>query len=492
MSKIFSIGYDDVQSIIDAGPEDAWVSRELGEADLSDKRLNRRLIKVTQDLAKSPLSPINEACGNWASTQAAYRLFGNAKTDAQEILRPHKKETLKRMISYNGTVLAIQDTVFMSYGQHPKTRGLGPIGKGESSGDRGLIMHNAIAFTTSGVPLGILSQRTWARQEVPDESREEKIKRLQHTSTDEKESSKWLLALDETIAMTPPHIKVVTIADREVDFFEFITRAEGRALYLIRAKTDRKLVAEESDDCECMSAALAAAPVAGVLSVHIPSNGKRKERDATVEIKFAEVTLKPPQKRGDAKASGSIDPVTVTVISACETHPPQGAEAISWVLITNLPIESYDDAVEKIAWYTKRWGIEIWHKVLKSGCKVEDCLLETAERLTRFLAIFSIIACRLLYITYLARTNPDAPATSVFSECEVSTIYIRATKTIIPQGSNITLRDAVRMIGGLGGHLGRKCDGEPGITVLWRGMVSLYESIETLHAYKTALAIDTS
>jgi hypothetical protein len=160
-----------------------------------------------------------------------------------------------------------------------------------------------------------------------------------------------------------------------------------------------------------------------------------------------------------------MEPITVNVIAATEASPPDGTEAISWVLLTNLPVRSFTAAVEKIDWYVQRWGIEIWHKVLKSGCKVEDCLLETADRLSRYLTLFSIIGVRLMHVAYRARVQPETPP----------------------------LRDGVRMIGRLGGHLGRAGDGEPGITVLWRGWLRLYEDVAIVRAYKQALGlIDSS
>src|ERR1019366_2503399 len=319
------------------------------------------------------------------------------------------------------------------------------------------------AFTAAGVPLGLLSQNVWARQEVPEEGYQEKIERLQCTVVEEKESAKWLLALRETVARTPPGVKVITVADRESDFFEFITQAqEHRALFLIRARTDRKLVPE----------AITAAPVLGALTVQIPGNGKRKARTASVEVRMAQVRLKPPQRRGQAKASGSTEPLTVNVVAATENDPPPGSEPISWVLLTNLPVKDFAGAAEKVQWYGKRLGIETWHKVLKSGCKVEDCLLEKAERLKPYLTLFSIIGVRLMHVTYLARVQPETPATEVFSAEEVEALHVRVHKTLSPPQPP-TLRDAVRMIGRLGGHLGRKGDGEPGVTVLWRGWMSL-------------------
>ena len=481
--------------MMDAGPESVeWVTQEFARADLGDKRLDRRWVRTAELLAKAPSAPINEACGTWASTQASYRLFNNPKASPAKILEPHWKATAERMSGCGGPVLVMQDTVFFSYGKPVKTRGLGPIGKSNAAHDRGLVMHNALAFTTSGVALGIVSQSTWARGEIPAEDYQEKIERLQVTPIEEKESSKWLISLKETLERTPAGVQVVTLADRESDLFEFLTQAkELRAQYVIRARTDRKLVPEERAGCTRMLDALSDAPVLGSLAVEVPGNGSRKARVASIEVRVAQVTIQPPQRRGaHAKASGSDEPVTVTLIGATEQSPPEGCESIRWVLLTNLPVQDFESATEKVRWYARRWGIEVWHRVLKSGCKVEDCMLEEAERLKRYLTLFSIIGVRLMHVTYLARVQPDVPATEVFSVEEVNALHIRMTQALPPASPAPTLRERVRMLGKLGGHLGRKCDGEPGVTVLWRGWTSLYETVETLRAHNAFLGLSHS
>jgi len=474
---------------MDAGTESVeWVTQEFARADLRDKRLDRRLVKTAEQLAKSPASPINEACGNWASTQAAYRLFNNPKASPSGILKPHIDATVERMAGHGGAVLVMQDTVFFSYGAHPKTRGLGSIGKSNEAGERGLIMHNALAFTTSGVALGLLSQSIWARREIPAEDYQEKIERLQVTAIEEKESSTWLVALSETVERAPAGVQVNTVADRESDFFEFLTQAkELRAKYLIRARTDRKLVPEDSEGCTRMLEALSDAAALGTMTVEVPGNGSRKARTARIEVRVAQVAIKAPQRRGaPAKASGSSEPVAVTLIGATEQSAPAGGESISWVLLTNLPVKDFASATEKVQWYGKRWSIEIWHKVLKSGCKVEDCMLEEAARLKRYLTLFSIIGVRLMHAAFLARAQPDLPAIEVFSALEIQVPHLRVTKALPPVEQSLTLREIVRMLGKLGGHLGRKGDGEPGVLILWRGWMRLYESVEMLHSLQTA------
>ena len=465
----------------------------MGGVDLGDKRLDRRVVKVMEQLAQSPAVPINEACGNWASTQAAYRLFNNPNASPQALLEPHIEATAQRMAACPGPVLMLQDTVFFSYGTHPKTRGLGPIGKSNNAWDRGLIMHNALALSTAGVPLGLLSQNIWARKEVPEgEGYQEKIERLQCTPIEEKESAKWLLALQETVERTPRDVTVITIADRESDFFEFLTQARALgANFLIRARTDRHLVPEDSEGAASVLEALSSASALGTLTVQIPGNGSRRARTAHLEVRSVRVALKAPPRRGKAKVSGSTDPITVTVIGATEQRPPAGMEAISWVLLTNRAVPDFESAIEKIEWYGKRWSIETWHKVLKSGCKVEDCLLEEAARLKRYLTLFSIIGVRLMHVTYRARAQPEAPATEVFSGEEIEALHVRVYKTL-PPPKPPTLRDTVRLLGRLGGHLGRKGDGEPGVTVLWRGWMRLYEDVEILRAHKQALGLHST
>lgn len=484
----------EVQAIIEScsGIESAeWVCQEFSGVDLSDKRLDRRLIKTARLLATSPVSPINEACGDWASTQAAYRLFDNSKASPEAIREPHIEATIRRMVATHAPVLVVQDTVFFSYGHHPKTRGLGSIG--QVANERGLIMHNALAFTSSGVPLGLLSQKIWARQDPPVEGRMEKILRLQCTAIEEKESSKWLEALRESLERIPSGVPVITVGDRESDFFEFLTHAKQlRARFLIRACIDRRLVPEESAGFESMLEALASTAVLGRLTVNIPGNGRRTARTAEVAVKVAPVVIRAPNRRGHARASASDEPISVNLVAATEAAPPEGETAVSWVLLTNLAVPDFDSAAEKVRWYGQRFAIETWHKVLKSGCKVEDCLLETAERLSRYLTLFSIIGVRLMHVAYLARVQPDLPATEVFSKEEIEALHVRVHKSL-PPAQSPSLRELVRMIGRVGGHLGRKCDGEPGVTVLWRGWMRLYEDVLMLRACKQALGmVDSS
>lgn len=486
----FGIEYADVEQVIGgAAKETGWVAQEFVGLTLNDKRLDSRLVSTAAALAASPTVPINGACkGAWAPTKAAYRLFDNEKVTPAALLKPHIDATVRRMVACEDTVLAIQDSVFISYKDHPKVAGIGPIGKDNK--DRGLVMHNAIAFTTKGVPLGILSQRIWARKEISQRTKQEKVARSKSTPTEEKESFKWIEALRQTRQRTPPNVRVVTLADRESDFYDFIAAANAKgakSFFVIRAVADRNLSAAENEGFDKISEALVHAPLADTISVDIVGNQKRSARTATIEIRYVNVTLPRPQRSGAAKiATASLaESVEVTAISAVEVNLPEGVkpdERISWVLLTNLGVTTAESAIEKVRWYAQRWGIETWHRTLKSGFKVEKCLLETGARLKRYLTVCSIIATRLMHITYLARVMPDLPCTAVLTEDQWRTLHLLTTKTKPPQAPTMTMKEAVAKIAALGGHLGRKSDAKPGMMAMWRGWLRLEAGADMLHA----------
>jgi hypothetical protein len=240
-----------------------------------------------------------------------------------------------------------------------------------------------------------------------------------------------------------------------------------------------------------MSEALAAAQDLGTMEVAILGNSTRKTRTATVTVKATQVAIKPPQRRGHAKDSGSDEPATVKLIAATEMSPPEGDEAISWVLVTNLPVPDLDAAAEKVRWYSRRFGIETFHKTLKSGCQVEKCCLERGERLARYLALYSVVAVRMMHVAYLAREQPDLPSTEVFSKEEVDALQVLSGDGHSPD-TPPTLKDAVRKLGRLGGHLGRKRDGDPGMTVMWRGWMQLYTAVRVMDQLRQAGRINSS
>ena len=432
-----------------------WSVREFDGLDLGDARLNRRLLTMAEAFGAHPQAPINQASVDWQDTKAAYAFFANPNALPSQIVLPHQQRTLERMAAYP-LVVAIQDTTFLNFTHHSATEGLGPIGGGQ----RGLVMHSTLAVTPSGLPLGLLDQQIWARPESEQGSRRAKQRPIA-----EKESAKWLVALRESVTMTPSEIRLVTVADREADIFEFLAEAsELEVEYIIRAAQDRRLKGEVS----LLWAHMAKQEVVGTVTVEVPKRGTKPARQAEPNVRVAHLRLQPPQRGADDPGVW-LEPLEVWAVWLHEERPPAGVEALDWLLLTNVAIENWQAATERIGWYCLRPLIESWHKILKSGCTVEDCRLESAERLKPYLTLMGIIAWRLFWLTHINRQTPEASCTTILADHEWKALYATVHRHAVLPATPPTVRQAVRWIAQLGGFLGRKGDGEPGITTLWRG-----------------------
>jgi hypothetical protein len=269
-------------------------------------------------------------------------------------------------------------------------------------------------------------------------------------------------------------VEVVTVCDREADIYEmFVLAQEKKAGLVIRASANRALAEKE---VRKLWAKVEQQSLAGQLTVQIPSNQQRPARQATVSVRFCPVKLRPPWRPKQHK----LPPVTLTAILVREENPPPEIdEPIEWLLLTNTSVQNFDQAVRVVGWYGCRWQIELFHKILKSGCTVEDCRLEKAERLHNYIALMSVVAWRLHWLTYLNRTDPELPCTLILTTTEWQALYRRIHHTTSLPATPPTVRQAVRWIAQLGGFLGRKRDGEPGITVIWRGWQRLQDMADT-------------
>ena len=449
--------------------ESTWSEEEFDGIRFGDKRIDKRFISAAMKFSAQPLVPINQACEDWADTKATYGLFHNEKVTPDLILAPHQQRTQERMQSHL-LVLAVQDTTYFNYTKHLKTRGLGPIGT-EEQDLRGLVNHTTLAITPQGLPLGVLAQKIWAR----DDEDQMSAKQRKNRTIEQKESYKWIESLQQVRRLTPEGVAVVNICDRESDVYEYFQEAANHGdKILLRATYNRCLMQEQQRLWDYMSNQ----PVRGNLEVKVPAKDKQPARNATVEIRFESVVLKPPY-RSKSQGKEELEPINIDAVWVKEIDAPDGAEPLDWKLLTNVSVKTFEDAVERISWYKKRWNIETYFKVLKSGCKVEDCRFETAERLIRYLPLMSIIAWRLFWMTKINRTDPDAPCTVVLAEHEWKALYSAIYRTRDLPEQLPTVRQVVRWIARLGGFLGRRRDKEPGITVIWRGWQRLNDIAST-------------
>lgn len=438
-----------------------WAEEEFGDADLGDLRRNARLVQLATVLGAQPSASLPAAADDPATLKAAYRFFDNTYVRAVAVLASHIQATSRRMQSVP-LVLAVQDTTYLDWTDHPATKDLGPLA---ASSHQGLLAHTTLAITPEHVPLGLLQQQVWARDPQVRRNHDHKQRAI-----DDKESQKWLTSLDAVIAarVACPTTQFVSVGDREADVYDLflLARPVGVDL-LVRAAQDRKAAHPEG----YLWAAMKTAALAATVTVHMGARAGQCARNATLTVRWRQITLRPPNGRSKEK----LPNVTVWAVWAIEGDPPAGVEAVEWLLLTTVPLTSTEAALACLAWYAARWGIEVWHKVLKSGCRIEARQLEKAERLIRCLTLYSVIAWRIVYATMLARVAPALPCTVLLDDEEWQGLYCRIHRIAIAPEKPPSLRQAVRWIGQLGGFQGRKHDGEPGVTVLWKGFQHLVE-----------------
>lgn len=435
-----------------------WLAEELSEVSLGDKRLNWRLLDTGAKLAAKPSVSINQACDDWADTKASYRLFDNEKTTAEKILAPHYKRMGERAAGQE-RVFALQDTSYLDYTHHSQKEGMGPIGN-EQQKLTGMVMHSSLLMNEAGLPLGLASQEIWVRPEAAKQTSSSERQRL---PIEEKESNKWLTALSSTVERVPAEVPLVSIGDSEADIFELFNHARSlKTDLLVRAAQNRSVCEPEIG---YLWSTLEKQAVAGHLKVLVPPRNQEAKREAIVTVRFAQVTLKAPAHLRKEMADMPLYAVLVQ-----EVNPPSSVKSpLCWLLLTTVPVLSLQDAVERIRWYRLRWQIEVYHKILKSGCQVEKTQLAKASRLLPFLALSSIIAWRIFWMTLIARCEPDAPCTVVLTDHEWRSLYAFHHKSNHIPAQTPTVAQVVLWIAQLGGFLARKGDGQPGVTVIWRG-----------------------
>lgn len=423
--------------------------------DLGDARLNRRLAIVLEQLAAQPTASLPQACGNWAATKAAYRFMASEQVTPQAIRDAHHGQVLERARRLE-RVLLIQDTTDLDFTAHKQTTGLGPLGATHA---QGLKVHSALLVCDTGVPLGLLTQQVWARDKDTTGQSQHGRKR----PAQDKESYKWIASLQAMEREWPPNRSCVVIGDREADLYALFAQArQDNTDLLVRAAYDRCIDAE----AHTLSKALAAAPVVGTKTLSV--------RAAVLEVRFTTVTLVPP-----AYYKGLHAPVRLQVIQALEAVPPAAHKALHWVLLTSLEVSDFARACQCLEWYSYRWLIEQYHRTLKSACQIEALQLQTAERLQVALALYCIVAWRLLWLLYASRQAPGSSCAQVLEPLEWQALYCTIHHTPTPPQHPPSLEDAVRWLAQLGGFLGRQGDGQPGVQTLWRGMQRLHDIAET-------------
>lgn len=435
-----------------------WAVQELGAAKLGNKLRSRRLIELAHDFYARPQANIPQACGTRARTKGAYRFLAQKDLSMQQILAPHYERSAERA-AQEKVVLAVNDTTSFNYTAHPDTADLGPIST-TADGPQGILMHETMLYTPQGLPLGLIDANVWVRD--PREfGKKQKRKEL---PIEAKESHKWMRSFEAASHLQKrlPDTTVVSIGDRESDVYELFAcaqRSADNAQLLVRAQWNRRTESEHGGLWDH----LLKQPVLATQMLQLPRAHNRPARHAFLEVRFAEVTLRPPRRLK------KLGPVHLWAVLIREPHPPQGQKPVEWMLLTTMAVTTVPEALEKIDWYVKRWQIEVFHRTLKSGCRIEQRQLATEKRLENCLAIDLVVAFRIVQLCMLGRESPELPCTVLFEESQWKALWVFVHHTS-PPAVPPSIRTVMRMIAALGGFLGRKGDGEPGTQTLWLGL----------------------
>lgn len=476
-----------------------WVDAEIAQADCGDARLNKRLGVVLTALGKAPGASIPQACdGRHADIAAAYRFFDNPAATPENILAAHARQSLAR-IGQHPVVLLVQDTTEMDMSQ-PQRRieGAGPL---DDSPRQGAFLHLMHAFTAAGTPLGSVWNKLLVRPPRPATGAAKSRAQRQNTPIEEKESLRWIegLAAAQVMAQAQPGVCMICVADSEADIYEYLghlpltpcastpqqQQTRGMAHWIVRACQDRVLLDEEDEASSSLWDACRQAPVLWSKELHVRGRQMklacdkrarrqpRLDRDIMVEVRAVEhLRLRPPYRKG-----GRPQAVTLNAVLVSEVSPPKGEVPVEWLLFTSLPVQSAGQVQQVVEAYSKRFMIEVFFRVLKSGCRIEEKRFESAARHLSHLAVALIIAWRVLWLSQLGQHDPQMDAAEAFttSEWQCAWAVINRDQPLPQQAPS--MGEMIKIVGKLGGWIqrGGKSAGPPGVQTLWQGMQRLHD-----------------
>jgi hypothetical protein len=446
----------------------SWVESEFATLDIGDVRLNRRAISIAENLGLAPGRTIPQAFVSRSDIKSCYKFFDNGSVSDKKILMPHLEKTKERIQEYP-VVLLPSDTSELDYTAKKAMAGKERI----TNKKTGLWLHATVAVTPERLTLGIVDANFWSRDpEVADKSSEYKTAR-EKAPIEEKESYRWIQSYLKAceVAREAPGTQIINITDREADSIEIFQVAleeskKGKcADFIIRSQYDR-LINEKDPNIRKLRQRLDQEISLGEIEFTVPPTEKHAGRKVKQQLKAATVNLKPANKN---------IAVQVNAVLAVEVNPPEGADAIVWILLTSLPINNFEEVNKVISYYLCRWQIELFFKVLKSGCKIEERQLQTTDRMKALLAIFMVLSWRVMFTMMLGRVCAEMPCSDIFEEAEWKSVYkILNKKKALPRKAP-ALGEFIIMVATLGGYVAIKSAEPPGVKTMWKGMARMVD-----------------
>jgi len=447
-----------------------WAKNEISYMNFNDKRLKNRFLKILEAFGEHPSLSIPESCQSMAETKGAYRFFANNNIDEQKIINGFSKTTIDRMHQYpkETTFLFLSDSTNIVLSSHKKLKRIGVLRNQKA---RGLNLHTTIVSTEEELALGIVRQDCWGRR--PEDYGKRKLRAK--LPIEFKESYRWIESFRKVNDSLTNDYHGIFLADRGADIYElFLEKRSENLDLIIRSNYNRMSIEQEKvfDNLKKKNSS-------GMMNVTIKRSGTIKERIANLEVRFSKEIIKAPSNKSQ------LPSCKINIVSAKEiNHNTEIHKPIYWKILTTLEVNTLEDAIYVVTTYSKRWLIERFHFSLKQGCKVEELQFEDAEKFNKAIAAYSIIAWRIMYATYLSRVSPHEPCTKVFNDTEWRALFCYFNKTSSEPKQPPTLREAIIMLAKIGGFLGRKSDGNPGMKVIWRGMRTLEGAVEMYRILK--------
>lgn len=441
-------------------------SKDFAEIRFGDKRLDARLRTTVDALTKNPQESILSGCKSKHGAKAFYALLSNDKFSSDTITKAAREATKERIKSSGITeVLLPQDTTDINLNGHRKTEGLGLCGNLHT---KGVQVHSCIALTPNGTPLGLVTQqystRTTEKNNLTSDQK-------QRRPIEEKESYRWLETVRDALEVVPEAITPIILCDREGDFYELYSEMQSlNASFIVRVMRDRATI-----DADKTIQQIRRTHACGEVVVSIPRDTRNTipARTAKMEVAYCTIAVAKPKLVKSEKASLTLTLVRITEMSV-------SGDAIEWILATNLPVASTEDAMKIVAYYIQRWKIERFHYVLKSGCQVEKIQQRTYDRILPMLFLYSVISVFVLAMTYFARYYADRPCDGFLEDSEWKLLYRLATKSKAVPKEPYPIKAAVEYLGQLGSYKHSPSDGDYGVKSIWKGLTKLFDALDLL------------
>jgi len=471
----------------------AWALEEFGAAELGDERRTSRLVSMAGQALRKPGGRVSAVFVAAAERQGAYDFLECGSVDAAQLNRSMGEATARRCAELPFVTVAI-DGSSLTLANHTGRKDFGRVGsyRGHSEGScSGLKVISSLAMDAAGTPLGLVDQRWWVR--INDPSRAvargaRKKERIKRTPVSLKETQRWLDAIaasEQQFEGQVPALRRCYLLDREADARPTLEALEKtRQAFVVRSSWDRRIEpAQGRSKRAYLRERMQRRPALGRYSLHIDAGPNRQERQATMVVRSATVTL---QLRHAHKRK-QVTRLTLNVVWTREIGPaPHGEPPVDWMLLTNLPVETLDQAVQIIRLYSHRWRIEDFHRTWKTGrCNVEAMQLRSTAAATKWATILAAVAARIERLKHLARNQPNEPASVEFTEVEIRALILlkrdQKKKTETIPDTMPTIGDATRWVAELGGYTGKSSGGPPGATTISRGLDQVLAAARMLH-----------